>query len=112
MTKTPARLVSLARSTAFAAALILGGVTLAQAAGDSMSAAPTHGEFGDSCAMGLASGQSVSTDCSLNWTDEDGKILLLLERELESLFPQGPGRQSRESEGVPRQATGRRRRRR
>lgn len=32
-----------------------------------------HGEFGDSCAMGLASGQTVKTDCTVKWTDEDGR---------------------------------------
>src|SRR5262245_12244168 len=32
------------------------------------------GEFDDQCTMGLASGQSVKTDCSVNWTDENGKI--------------------------------------
>ena len=24
--------------------------------------------------MGLASGQTVKTDCSVSWTDEDGKV--------------------------------------
>ncbi len=32
------------------------------------------GEFDDQCAMGLASGQSVKTDCSVNWTDENGHV--------------------------------------
>ena len=32
------------------------------------------GEFGDQCTMGLASGQTVKTDCSVNWTDEDGHV--------------------------------------
>jgi len=32
------------------------------------------GEFDDQCAMGLASGQTVKTDCSVNWTDEDGHV--------------------------------------
>jgi YHS domain-containing protein len=32
------------------------------------------GEFDDQCAMGLASGQTVKTDCSVNWTSPDGKI--------------------------------------
>ena len=31
-------------------------------------------EFDDQCAMGLASGQNVKTDCSVNWTDEDGHV--------------------------------------
>src|SRR5262245_21442859 len=32
------------------------------------------GEFDDQCAMGLASGQTVKTDCSVNWTDQDGHV--------------------------------------
>jgi hypothetical protein len=31
-------------------------------------------EFNDQCAMGLASGQNVKTDCSVNWTDADGHV--------------------------------------
>jgi YHS domain-containing protein len=37
-------------------------------------AAPPKGEFDNSCAMGLASGQVVKTDCSVNWTAPDGKV--------------------------------------
>ena len=37
-------------------------------------AAAPKGEFDDSSAMGLASGQVVKTDCSVNWTAPDGKI--------------------------------------
>jgi hypothetical protein len=51
-------------------ALIAGALCLAAA-----SPAPAaEGEFDDQCAMGLASGQSVKTDCSVNWTDEDGHV--------------------------------------
>ena len=38
------------------------------------SAAPVKGEFDNSCAMGLADGQMVKTDCSVNWTAPDGKV--------------------------------------
>ncbi|MGB6195610.1 MAG: hypothetical protein WBF49_04625, partial [Methyloceanibacter sp.] len=38
------------------------------------SAAPAKGEFDNSCAMGLADGQMVKTDCSVNWTAPDGKV--------------------------------------
>jgi YHS domain-containing protein len=37
-------------------------------------AAPTNGEFANECAMSLASGQEVRTDCSVSWTAPDGKI--------------------------------------
>ena len=56
-----------ARAVLLAAALTLG------LAGP-LSAAETKGEFDDQCAMGLASGQTVKTDCSVNWTDEDGHV--------------------------------------
>jgi YHS domain-containing protein len=36
--------------------------------------APVTGEFDNSCAMGLAEGQTVKTDCSVNWTADDGKV--------------------------------------
>jgi len=47
--------------------------TTAPAMTPSPAAAP-KGEFNDSCAMGLASGQVVKTDCSVNWTAPDGKV--------------------------------------
>ena len=66
----------LARAAAIAAALCLGSAIPAQAAedGQAMTAAPVKGEFDDQCTMGLASGQNVKTDCSVNWTDEDGHV--------------------------------------
>src|SRR5215471_9361255 len=39
-----------------------------------LSAADVKGEFDNQCAMGLSEGQSVKTDCSVNWTDKDGHI--------------------------------------
>jgi hypothetical protein len=36
--------------------------------------APVKGEFDNSCAMGLAEGQTVKTDCSVNWTAPDGNV--------------------------------------
>jgi len=66
----------LARAAAIAAALCLGTALPAAAAedGQAMTAAPVKGEFDDQCAMGLASGQNVKTDCSVNWTDADGHV--------------------------------------
>ena len=60
------RLLSLAAGAAVIA------LTLAFAS--PVSAADVKGEFGDQCAMGLASGQNVKTDCSVNWTDTDGHV--------------------------------------
>lgn len=31
-------------------------------------------EFGGTCAMGLAEGKRIKTNCSVNWTDKDGKL--------------------------------------
>jgi len=36
--------------------------------------APVKGEFDNSCAMGLTEGQTIKTDCSVNWTAPDGKV--------------------------------------
>ena len=69
-----------ARAAVLAAAFSLAAAFPAFAAGDTpaasqaMTPAPVKGEFDDQCAMGLASGQNVKTDCSVNWTDTDGHI--------------------------------------
>ena len=48
------------------------------------------GEFDDSCAMGLASGQTVKTDCSVNWTDEDGKVYCFSSEDSKAAFLKDP----------------------
>ncbi len=77
------RLVFIARATAIAVAFCCAaGLAQAEdAAAPAMSPIPAatpapaaKGEFGDSCAMGLAEGQTVKTDCSVNWTAPDGKV--------------------------------------
>ena len=72
--------------SAVAAGLLLGFATVAPVAAENAAATatpaspaaatavPTKGEFDNSCAMGLAEGQTVKTDCSVNWTDADGKV--------------------------------------
>ena len=59
-------------SAVLAAALSLSAATHAHAADDMSMAATSGSEFGDSCAMGLADGQTVTTDCTVQWTDPDG----------------------------------------
>ena len=49
-----------------------------------------HGEFGESCAMGLASGQTVKTDCSVNWTDEDGRVYCFSSENSKASFLEDP----------------------
>ena len=66
---------SVARAMA-AAAVLCFAVSVPSMAGNQppTNASPAKGEFDNSCAMGLASGQLVKTDCSVNWTAPDGKI--------------------------------------
>ena len=48
------------------------------------------GEFDDSCAMGLASGQKVKTDCSVNWTNADGKVYCFSSESSKEAFLKNP----------------------
>jgi YHS domain-containing protein len=71
-------LASVARATAMAVTLCF-AISVPVMAADqppnasAMTPAPTKGEFDNSCAMGLASGQVVKTNCSVSWTTPDGK---------------------------------------
>ena len=53
-------------------------------------AAAPKGEFDDSCAMGLASGQVVHTDCSVNWTAPDGKVYCFSTEASKAAFLKSP----------------------
>ena len=82
--------VSLAGPVALAAALCLNTATATFAA-DDMSMAGTQGEFGDSCTMGLADGQIVTTDCSVHWTDpDDGKVYCFSSENSKASFLKDP----------------------
>jgi YHS domain-containing protein len=91
-------LFALARSAALTVALSLTISHPAWAAedpapaGQAMSPLPTatHGEFDDSCTMGLASGQTVKTDCSVNWTGEDGKVYCFSSEASKAAFLKSP----------------------
>ena len=55
--------------------------------------APAHaatGEFGDSCTMGLASGQTVKTDCSVSWTDAEGRAFCFSSESSKEQFLKDP----------------------
>ena len=74
---------SVARATVAAAALCFAvsasvmaaePTTNAPAMSPAPGATPAKGEFDNSCTIGLASGQLVKTDCSVNWTAPDGKV--------------------------------------
>ena len=73
MTRAAAMAVALCFSALAPAVAADQPPTPAPAMTPSPAAAP-KGEFDDSCAMGLASGQVVKTDCSVNWTAPDGKV--------------------------------------
>jgi YHS domain-containing protein len=67
-------LASIARATAIAVALCFAAPAAAvDQPSPAATPAATHGEFDDLSAMDLASGQTVKTDCSVNWTAPDGK---------------------------------------
>jgi YHS domain-containing protein len=52
--------------------------------------AAVNGQFDDYCAMGLAEGQSVKTDCSINWTAEDGKVYCFSSEASKETFLKNP----------------------
>ena len=53
-------------------------------------AASPKGEFDDFVSMGLASGQVVKTDCSVNWTATDGKIYCFSTEASKATFLKSP----------------------
>lgn len=56
-----------------------------------IAATPAHAEeFDGACAMGLASGQMVKTDCSVNWTGTDGKTYCFGSEASKEAFLQDP----------------------
>ncbi|MBC8012674.1 MAG: hypothetical protein H7X74_01080, partial [Methyloceanibacter sp.] len=78
-------LASIARAAVMAVALCFGAALAPAIAADeppmpapattpTPPAAAPKSEFDNSCTMGLASGQVVKTDCSVNWTAADGKV--------------------------------------
>ena len=92
-------LASLTRAAAIAAALCITAAGPAPAAEDSPAAAgqtmsplpaPAKGEFDNFCAEGLASGQTVKTDCSVNWTDPDGNVYCFSTEDSKAAFLKDP----------------------
>ena len=91
---------SVARATAVVAALCFAAAAPLMAADrpptntpamtPAPAAAPLKGEFDNSCAMGLASGQVVKTDCSVNWTAEDGKVYCFSSEASKEAFLKNP----------------------
>ena len=48
------------------------------------------GEFANSCAMGLARKEQISTDCSINWKAGDGKTYCFSNEEAKGAFLKDP----------------------
>jgi len=73
------RLLTLGSRIAGAAFLAGAALAAATAAGAAdapaaKSASLSQAQFGGQCTEGLASGKHVMTDCSVTWTDKDGKL--------------------------------------
>jgi YHS domain-containing protein len=86
---------SVARVTALAAALCFGAAAPAAAA-EPLTGAPAatpasaKGESDNNSVMDLASGQVVTTDCSVNWTATDGKVYCFSTPEAKDAFLKSP----------------------
>ena len=89
MTRAAAMAVALCFSALAPAVAADQPPTPAPAMTPSPAAAP-KGEFDDSCAMGLASGQVVKTDCSVNWTAPDGKVYCFSTEASKAAFLKNP----------------------
>jgi YHS domain-containing protein len=78
------RLVVIAGATAIAVAFCC------LAVGSARAEDAAKGEFDNACVMGLASGQTVKTDCSINWTAPDGKVYCFSTEESKTAFLKNP----------------------
>lgn len=58
--------------------------------GAPISAIATEPEFGGQCAMGLAEGKRIKTDCKVNWTAPDGKLFCFGNEDSKSVFLKDP----------------------
>ena len=63
-------------------------------------AAASKGEFNDSFVMGLASGQAVKTDCSVNWTAPDSKVYCFSAETSKEAFLKSPDENIQHTEGT------------
>jgi YHS domain-containing protein len=73
------------RSALGAAFLLMGAVGAAIAATETPPA-----QFGGQCAEGLAEGKHVMTDCSVTWTDKDGKVYCYSSEAAKKSFLENP----------------------
>lgn len=55
------------------------------------------GEFANSCAMGLARGEQIDTDCSINWKADDGKTYCFGSEQSRAAFLEDPAENIRKA---------------
>ena len=89
--------------------LLLAGLGAAQIAApiaaatqaDAPASAPAAGqpEFGGQCTEGLAEGRHVMTNCSVRWTDKDGKVYCFSSETAKALFLKEPTENMRRAQG-------------
>jgi YHS domain-containing protein len=73
----------------FTAAILSIAATHAATAAD-VAGQQSHIQFGGQAAEGLAEGRHVMTDCTINWTDKDGKVYCFDSDEAKQSFLQNP----------------------
>lgn len=80
--------------------LLMGAcASLSLAAAKAQTSAPSEPEFGGQCAMSLAEGRQVATDCSVKWVAADGKTYCFGNEDEKKAFlkdPQGNLERARE----------------
>src|SRR5207248_36844 len=75
-------------ATALAVCVLLAGAALTGT--PAPAAAAAQPEFGGQCALGLAEGHSIATDCSISWTARDGKLYCFSSERARKQFLEDP----------------------
>ena len=75
-------------ATALAVCVLLAGAALTGT--PAPAAAAAQPEFGGQCALGLAEGHSIATDCSISWTARDGKLYCFSSEQARKQFLEDP----------------------
>jgi YHS domain-containing protein len=75
--------------------LLIGFILLIATAG----VQAVQGEFDDQCTMGLAAQKNMPTDCSINWTSDDGKTYCFGSEEHKAAFLKDPAGNLKKAQG-------------
>ena len=86
--KTPTRLITQLTLRVLLAGMLATGLPAIAVAMDGHG--DSDAEFDESCAMGLADGQMVKTDCSVSWTDDDGRVYCFSSENSKAAFLKDP----------------------